>query len=266
MSRRFRVAAGEPLDSFHAMTSETSNPAIAFVAGASGYTGREVVRALVARGVHTVAHLRPGGPQQEARRADLSALGATVDETPWEPDALAATLGTIRPTHCFALLGTTRRRAAAEAIDNPYETIDYGLSRLLLDAVRAAGLTPRFVYLSAVGASEQARNPYLAVRGRFECELRAAALPYVIARPAFISGPDRRESRPAERAGAVIGDLALGIAAMVGRGDLLERYGSMSARLLATALVELGLDPAATQVEADGARLRAAARRAESRA
>ena len=41
----------------------TASPA--FVAGATGFTGREVVRLLVERGVPAVAHVRPDSPRLE---------------------------------------------------------------------------------------------------------------------------------------------------------------------------------------------------------
>src|SRR5215217_2597869 len=82
----------------------------AFVAGATGYTGREVVRALVARGVRAVAHVRPDSPRLAEWRERFGEVGADVDATPWEEPAIRAALARWRPTHVFALLGTTRER------------------------------------------------------------------------------------------------------------------------------------------------------------
>ena len=98
---------------------------LAFVAGATGYTGREVVAALTRRGVQTIAHVRPGSADLTRWRERFRTLGATVDETPWELAALRATLAGRRPTLVFALLGTTRARAAREGLTDAYERIDY---------------------------------------------------------------------------------------------------------------------------------------------
>ena len=49
---------------------------IAFVAGATGYTGREVVRLLAERGVRTLAHVRPDSSSSAAGR-DLEGRRAT---------------------------------------------------------------------------------------------------------------------------------------------------------------------------------------------
>ena len=57
---------------------------IAFVAGATGYTGREVVRLLSGRGVRTVAHVRPDSPRVEEWRRRFETEGAAVDVTPWD--------------------------------------------------------------------------------------------------------------------------------------------------------------------------------------
>ncbi len=231
----------------------------AFVAGATGYTGREVVRALRAAGVRTVAHVRPDSARADEWRARFEALGAEVDETPWDGPSMAATLARVRPTIVFALLGTTRRRARAAASPGAaesYASVDYGLTRLLLDATVMSGARPRFVYLSAAGVHEGARNAYLAARARLERDLRASGLPFVVARPALVSGPDREEPRPLERAAALVSDAALAVAARLGARRLAARWRSTTGAALAAALVRLALDPAAEGrvVHGDGLR------------
>jgi nucleoside-diphosphate-sugar epimerase len=215
---------------------------IAFVAGATGYTGREVVRALRARGIETVAHVRPDSSRLEA------AVGARVDTTPWERAAMTATLSAVRPDLVFALLGTTRARArqarSAGGGNQGYEVVDYGLTMLLLEAAERSGSRPRFVYLSSIGVKEGSGNPYLAVRARVERALREGNLPYTVARPSFITGPDRDEFRAGERIVSRFVDGALAVAALLGGRRLRERYRSTSNVLLAEALVRVALDPA----------------------
>ncbi len=219
----------------------------AFVAGATGYTGREVVRALRARGVETAAHVRPDSASLAAWRERFAGQGASLDTTPWEPAAMAETLRRLRPDLVFALLGTTRARgrvAAARGAVDTYESVDYGLTRLLLDAAVAAGHGPRFVYLSSVGVGPGSRNPYLAVRARLEADLRASGLPFTIARPSFITGPDRDEDRPMERLGAGAVDAVASALGALGLRSV-ERWRSTTPGTLAGALVRLALDPAA---------------------
>src|SRR3954471_13568122 len=89
----------------------TASPALAFVAGATGYTGREVVRALRARGLRVIAHVRPDSARLGEWRGRFAAMEVEVDATPWNDDAMAATMERLQPDVVFALLGTTKARA-----------------------------------------------------------------------------------------------------------------------------------------------------------
>jgi len=236
----------------------------AFVAGATGYTGREVVRELLRRGIRTIAHVRPGSRQREEIERECGELGGEVDCSPWDQSAIRATLARLRPDVVFALLGTTRARArAAEREgegDASYEAVDYGLTALLIRAVRDAGLGSKVVYLSALGTDGAgATSGYYAARQKVEAELRAIGLPYVIARPSFITGPDRGEVRLGERVAAVAADGLLSLVGAVGGRSgrsARELYSSMTARDLARGLVALALDPSTTATIADTRELR----------
>jgi len=233
---------------------------VAFVAGATGYVGRETVRVLRAREVMTIAHVRPDSPRMQHWMEYFGDLGAGIDATAWELDAMAHTLSRVKPTILFALLGTTRRRASiakAEGKDaESYERVDFGLTNLLIFAVLAAKIAPRFVYLSAIGASESAWTPYYAARAKAEKALRESGLPHVIARPSIITGADREEQRPMERGAALFADAALGVAARLGFRRTFDRYASMTGAALAEALVRHALDREATAFIAEGADLR----------
>ena len=228
----------------------------AFVAGATGYVGRSVVAALRHAGVRAVAHVRPDSPRLDAWRERFEALGAELDATRWDEQAMITRLTALRPTLVFALLGTTqhRMRRSGDRTANSYEAVDYGLSALLLRASIAAGSGPRFVYLSAAGVSERSRGAYMKVRWRLESQLRAtpAPLSWTIARPAFISGPDRDEARPAERVAAVASDAVL---RLLGHRAS-RRWRSLTGDELARGLVRLALDPAAAGAIAEPADLR----------
>jgi uncharacterized protein YbjT (DUF2867 family) len=224
---------------------------IAFVAGATGYTGREVVRELVARGVRTVAHVRPDSPRVDEWRERFEAGGAAVDSTAWEDGAMTRTLSSLQPTHVFSLLGTTRARRRASATRGEaesYDTIDFGLTAMLIRAAVTSGSRPRFVYLSSLGVREHATNPYLVARWRAESLLRASGLPYTIARPSFITGPGRDESRPLERVGAVLVNVVALLARVVGARRFAGSVHSLSGAELAAGLVRHGFDAAAENV------------------
>jgi len=221
----------------------------AFVAGATGFTGREVVRRLRDKGVPTVAHVRPDSPRLDEWRARFEGMGASVDTTPWAREVLTATLRSLQPAWVFGLLGTVRARmklARAQGRDpqsESYEAVDYGLTRMLLEAARDCGSSPRFIYLSAAGVKRNATNPYYRARARIEQSLAESGLGYCIARPSFITGPDRDDRRPLERAGAAVADGLLRAAGRLGARKWEARYSSTTNGILAEALVRMALAP-----------------------
>ena len=226
----------------------------AFVLGATGFVGRELVRQLCVRGTPTVAHVRPDSKQLEDWRTKLGALGATVDATAWDTAALAARWKVLAPKQIYIVIGTTRGRAKADGVDGDiYERIDFGLTKLAVDAARASEVATRLVYLSSIGADPSARGAYLKARGKAEACVRESGLPYAIARPAIITG-DRDDSRAGERTAAVVGDGLLAVAGLFSK-SLKQRYKSTTPDVLASALIRLG-EQAESSVVADGAELR----------
>jgi uncharacterized protein YbjT (DUF2867 family) len=227
----------------------------AFVLGATGFVGREVVRQLCIRGEHVIAHVRPDSASLERWRAQLGELGATVDTTPWDVAALTARLHALRPAQLYLLIGTTRAAAKRDGVDGDiYERIDLGLTQIAVAAARGCDPPPRIVYLSSVGADPAARSAYLRARGKAEQVVTDSTLPYVIARPSFIVGA-RDQPRPGERAMAVTGDGVLAIACAFGGKRLRDRYRSTTADVLASALIRIAEAPAHDRI-VDGAELR----------
>lgn len=225
----------------------------AFVAGATGLTGRSVVAESVDRGLPTVAHVRPDSSRLAEWTARFEDLGAAVDRHPWSTDGMQAAMRAHRPTHVFCLLGTTAKRARAG--DGDYRAVDYGLTVMLIDAVRAAGLdATRVVYLSSLGAHKP-RGAYLQARADVEAHLRRSGLPFTIARPSFIVGA-RDEARPGEAVGAAVADAPLKLMGMLGGRRTADRLRSIDGPTLAAGLVRAALDPAAEGAVLDSADLR----------
>jgi len=232
---------------------------IGFVAGATGFVGRAVVAALVARGVRTVAHVRPDSKRLDHWRDHFAAAGAEVDTTGWQTEAMSQRLAALVPSHVFCLIGTTRDRARADRVEGDiYEAVDVGLTRIVAAAAAAVEPRPRLVYLSSVGASPSSRSAYLRARARAEEAVREAGVPWAIARPSFISGPGRDDTRPGERMAAGVSDAALAVVGLLGGRKLRDRYRSTTPDRLAGALVHLALDVDAQRVFEAGD-LRAAA-------
>jgi uncharacterized protein YbjT (DUF2867 family) len=119
---------------------------------------------------------------------------------------------------------------------------------MLIRAAVTSGSRPRFVYLSSLGVREHATNPYLVARWRAESLLRASGLPYTIARPSFITGPGRDESRPLERVGAVLVNVVALLARVVGARRFAGSVHSLTGAELAAGLVRHGFDAAAENV------------------
>lgn len=225
----------------------------AFVAGATGLTGRSVVEAAVARGAEAVAHVRPDSSRLAEWRARFEGLGARVDSHPWSPEGMAGAMAEHLPTHVFCLLGTTRKRARAGEGD--YRTVDVGLTVMLIDAVRAAGLDrTRIVYLSSLGA-DKPRGAYLHARADVEAHLRASGLPFTIARPSFIVGA-RDQARIGEAVGAAAADAPLKLMGLLGGRRMADRLRSIDGPTLAAGLVRAAFDPAAEGAVLDSADLR----------
>ncbi|HSD88637.1 MAG TPA: NAD(P)H-binding protein [Kofleriaceae bacterium] len=227
----------------------------AFVLGATGFVGREVVRQLCVRGTKTHAHVRPDSKQLAEWRTKFGEVGAEVDTTAWDPAALAARWRELRPAQVYILIGTTRAKAKADAVQgNIYEQVDYGLTKIAVDAARASEIQPRLVYLSSVGADPNARSAYLSWRGKAEEAVKTSGLPWVIARPSIITG-ERDDSRLGEKAAGIIGDGLLAVVGVLGGRSLRNRYKSTTPDVLGSALIRLGEAPEHDRI-LDGADLR----------
>ena len=121
--------------------------------------------------------------------------------------------------------------------DATYEAIDYGLTKMAIDAAVKSACRPRFVYLSSLGAGGNARSAYMGARAKTEAALLHSGLPYTIARPSFITGPDRNESRPGEEIGAWLASGLLTFCGWLGARDFRDKYRPTDAKGLALALV-----------------------------
>lgn len=151
---------------------------IAFVAGATGYTGQALLEELgrVETGWRARPHARVAGRLADAVVCDPR-------------DVPALTAGMKGCDAVVQLIGTVR----AKFDQGDYEAIDYGTTVALGEAARAAGV-PRLLLLSSVGAAS-ARGRYLAVKRKTEAWLEASGLEYTIVRPSFIVGPGRRAAQ-----------------------------------------------------------------------
>lgn len=216
---------------------------VAFVLGATGYVGREVVRQLSERPgvVRVLAHVRPGSMREGLAR---SAFGehdrVHIEQCEPTAEALTGAFLSGAPTHVFLCHGTTAKHARAEGIDDPYERVDFELARRSYEAALALETAPRIVLLSSVGANPRSRNAYLRARGRAEESLRGSGIPFTICRAPLINGPDRDEHRPLEVfARRTMGPL-LRLAGWLGLRKLSARHLPMDGAEVAEGLIRSG--------------------------
>jgi uncharacterized protein YbjT (DUF2867 family) len=231
---------------------------VSFVFGATGFVGREVTAQLARANGQVFAHVRPDSKQLADWTAKFTAMGphVHVDSSAWEVTALAARLAALGVDVVYVLIGTTRGRAKADAVEgNIYEAIDFGLTKIAVDAAVASKRTIRIVYLSSIGADAGARSAYLAARGKAEAAVSGSGLPYLIARPAIITGDRGDDSRMGEHASAVVGDGLLAVVGLFGGKRVRAKYKSTTPAILGAALIRLGGDPEPNRI-VDGAALR----------
>ena len=227
----------------------------AFVLGATGFVGREVVRQLCVRGTKTYAHVRPDSSKLAEWRTKFAELGAETDSTAWDAVALAARFRDLAPAQVYICIGTTRSKAKSEQVQGDiYEVVDLGLTKLAVEAARASEQKPRIVYLSSVGADATARSAYMRARGKAEEVVKTSGLPWVIARPSIITG-ERDDSRLGEKTAGVVGDGLLAVVGLFGGKTVRERYRSTTPDVLASALIRIGEAPDHDAI-VDGAALR----------
>ena len=167
-----------------------ARPAV-LVAGASGLVGRALLRRLLADedGPRVAAVVRRplelASPRLDVVVADFDHLDR-VDL----PSAATA----------FCALGTTMAKAGSR---EAFRAVDLEAVVAFARAARRAGAT-RFLAVSALGADPGSRVFYNRVKGEAEEALRAAGFEgLALVRPSLLLG-ERPETRPAERAGAVV--------------------------------------------------------------
>jgi uncharacterized protein YbjT (DUF2867 family) len=215
----------------------------AFVLGATGFVGREVLRQLCVRRATAIAHVRPDSPRLAEWTEQFQALGATVDASPWKIAELAAKIREISAQQVYILIGTTRARARLDDVKGDiYEAIDLGLTQLAVDAVKQARVGSRIVYLSSIGADPTSRSGYLRARGKAEAIVQQSGHPWAIARPSLILG-DRDEPRLGTSAAAFVSDAMLALASLAGGKRLRAHYRSTTQDVLASALIRIGESP-----------------------
>jgi len=150
---------------------------VAVVAGATGQTGRPLVKILKEQGYTVRAMVR--GDTTAAELGADEVVKADVTQHDTLPPAVKGA------DYVFSVVGTGSGR-----VDPDPEAVDYKGVAALVDAAKAAG-AKQFVLISAVRAGNadpnfpinKSRKMVMMWKGKGEDHLRASGLPYTIVRP-----------------------------------------------------------------------------------
>ncbi|MBM3924888.1 MAG: complex I NDUFA9 subunit family protein [SAR202 cluster bacterium] len=145
------------------------------VTGATGFVGRHVVKELLARG-HAVRALVHRKPANGVLPAPVEAAQGSVSN---KKSLQPAAQGCDAVIHLVAVI---RKRGP-----NPFDRINVEGTRNVVQAAKSAG-AKRFIHVSALGAQNNERYPYLLSKWRSEEAVKSAGLPYVIYRFSIMFG------------------------------------------------------------------------------
>ena len=150
-----------------------------FVVGGTGYLGRPLIEALVARGRAVIALTREGS----ASRVPEGAAHVVGDALRAESYAGRVPQGAIF-VHLVGVPHPNPSKAAQ------FQSIDLASVRASLQAARESRAT-RFVYVS-VAHPAPVMKAYIAARTAAEALIRESGLPAAILRPWYVLGPGHR--------------------------------------------------------------------------
>lgn len=152
------------------------------VSGGTGMVGSAAVRHLLQRGERVAvlgrdaARVRRRFPDVEARQADVR-----------DRDGLVQAMQGVEVVINAVQFPTSPIEVPKKGWT--FEEIDYKGTVNQVDAAKAAGVR-RFVYVSAVGASETGPRHWFRYKGMAERYLRESGLEWVIVRPTWVFGPE----------------------------------------------------------------------------
>jgi NADH dehydrogenase len=174
-----RLASTSPRESF-CMT--LAHPLTVAVTGATGFVGRHVVEALLARG-HTVrALVRDTAKASQVFRPihDRSRLTQITAEGLTASAARELVEGAQALVNCIGII--------REQDGQRFEALHVEAVRTLVDACEASGSARRLVQISALGVHPDGRAEYQRTKFRGETIVRGSALDWTILRPSGIVG------------------------------------------------------------------------------
>lgn len=150
-----------------------------FVTGATGYMGRSVITALLARGHRVRGLVRPGSEQKLPAGCE-AVTGDALDAASYAH--LIAPADTL-----IHLVGVPHPNPSKAA---QFQTIDLASAKIAASNAHAAGIK-HFIYVS-VAQPAPVMQAYVAARAAAEQSIRATGLNATILRPWYVLGPGHR--------------------------------------------------------------------------
>lgn len=148
-----------------------------FVTGGTGYIGRRVIAALIARG-HLVRALARPGSEKKLPAGCSPIVGDALDAASFQ--GVVAPADTV--IHLVGVAHPSPSKAAA------FRSVDLASARAAMQAALAAGTVRHFVYLF-VAQPAPVMEAYVAARREGEAALAACGLPSTVVRPWYVLGP-----------------------------------------------------------------------------
>jgi uncharacterized protein YbjT (DUF2867 family) len=150
-----------------------------FVTGGTGYMGRRVIPALLARG-HRVRALVREGSKARLPPGCEAVVGNALDEKTFA--------SRVAPANTFLQLIGVAHPSPAKAAE--FREVDLASARASAKAAAAAGVS-HFVYVS-VARPAPVMKAYVETRAEGEAAIRAAGLNATFVRPWYVLGPGHR--------------------------------------------------------------------------
>jgi len=154
-----------------------------FITGATGYMGRSVITALLARG-HQVRGLVRAGSERKLPAGCEAVIGDALNATTY--------IDTIAPADTFIhLVGVPHPNPSKAA---QFQTVDLASAKIAAANAQAAGIQ-HFIYVS-VAQPAPVMQAYVAARVAAEQAIRNTGMHATILRPWYVLGPGHRWPYP----------------------------------------------------------------------
>jgi len=150
-----------------------------FLTGGTGYIGRRVIPALLARG-HRVRALARSGSEGKLPAGCEAVVGNALDETTFS--------SRVPPADTFLQLVGVAHPSPAKAAE--FRAVDLASARASAKAAAEAGVS-HFVYIS-VAQPAPVMKAYVEARAEGEAAIRAAGVNATFVRPWYVLGPGHR--------------------------------------------------------------------------